>query len=153
MTQRKINARDIVLEISDGASSPTWLDVERLSSVTINYGENKEVVETVDYDSLGAYEEEVMQRGASMALEGMAMMDHLTGALPPGRARVEAMAGESALGVDSVAQIRFRYPTSTLWKIWSCTVELGEQGGEPNDKVSWSATLTKTGLTTTAAVS
>lgn len=152
MTQRKINARDIILQVSDGAASPTWLAVEHLSNVTVNLGENEETVDTTDYDSLGAYEQEIMQRGAAMDLEGMALKDDLTGALPAGRARVEAMAGEDKVGYDSLGQVRFRHPMDTLWRIWTCTFTLGEQGGETNDKTSWSATVTKSGRTTTASV-
>ena len=153
MTQRKINARDIIVEISDGAASPTYLTVENLATVTVNLSENEETVDTTDYDSDGAYEQEIMQRGASLALEGQAKKDHLTGALQPGRARVEAMAGETALGSDSIAAIRFRHPMDTQWKVWNCTVSLTEQGGGPNDKTSWGATITKSGPTTLVAVS
>lgn len=152
MTQRKINARDIVFQVSDGAASPSWLAVEHLSSVTVNPGENEESVDTTDYDSAGVYEQEIMQRGASMELEGMLLKDDTTGALPPGRARVEALAAESAVGYLSLGQVRFRYPTDTTWRIWTCTVSLAEQGGGNNDKVSWGATITKSGPTTTAAV-
>jgi hypothetical protein len=153
MTQRKINSRDIYFQISDGAASPTYLDLENMASFTFNPGENEEIVDTSDFDSDGAYEQEIMQRGASIAAEGMAKQDHLTGALQPGRARVEAMAGETALGADSLAQIRFRYPADTNWRVWNCTVTLGEQGGGSNDKLSWSATFTKSGRTTLVAVS
>ncbi|GAA3441064.1 phage tail tube protein [Planomonospora venezuelensis] len=152
MTQRKINARDIVIEVETSVTD-TWLGIENLATVTINKGENEETVETGDFDSEGAYEQEIMQRGASLELEGQYKQDHLTGALPPGRARVEEMAGEDKVGSDSLGRIRFRYPHDTLWKIWTCTFSLGEQGGGHNDKGAWGATIVKSGLTTTAAVS
>lgn len=148
MAQRRINARDIIVEIE--ASTPdTFLAVEKLQNVVVNYGENEETVDVTDYDSDGAYEQEIMQRGASMTLEGLHLMDSSTGDLPAGRARVEEMAGEAKLGADSLAKVRFRYPTATVWRIWTCTVSLGEQGGATNDKTTWSATITKSGPTTT----
>ncbi|MCG5220264.1 phage tail tube protein [Streptosporangium sp. KLBMP 9127] len=152
MTQRRINARDIVLQVSDGNVSPTWLTVENLTNVNVNLGENEETTETTDFDSEGVYEGEIMQRGASMELEGQLMKDDATGALPPGRARVEAMCGEDKVGYDSLGQIRFRHPMDAQWRIWTCTFTLAEQGGGNNDKSSWGATLTKSGATTTAAV-
>lgn len=151
MTQRKINARDIVVEI-ESAVTDTYVTIENLSSVTVNPGENEETVDTTDYESDGVYEGEIMQRGAAMELEGMLKKDHLTGALQPGRARVEEMAGETKVGYDSLARIRFRHPMDTTWRIWTCTVTLAEQGGGVNDKTSWGATFTKSGATTTAAV-
>lgn len=152
MTQRKINARDIVLEVED-STADTWLRIENLSSVTINRGENEEAADTTDFDSEGAYEQEIMQRGASMALAGQELRDDSTGALKPGRARVEAMAGEDKLGSDSLGRVRFRHPSATSWRIWTCTFSVGETGGETNAKSAWAATITKSGLSSTAAVS
>ncbi|MBF8186320.1 hypothetical protein ITP53_11280 [Nonomuraea sp. K274] len=151
MAQRRINARDIIMEIENEAPE-AWLRVERLTSVTVNPGENEETAETTDFESGGSYEQEIMQRGASMELEGLMLKDDLTGALPPGRARVEAMAGEDAVGSDSLTRVRFRHPIDPNWKIWTCTVTLGEQGGGNNDKTSWSATITKSGKSETEPV-
>ncbi|MCC5580583.1 hypothetical protein IMZ11_33695 [Microtetraspora sp. AC03309] len=147
MTQRKINARDIIIEVEDDTPD-TWLRIENLATVTHNPGENEETVDTTDYDSEGAYEQEIMQRGSSLALEGQAKKDHLTGALQPGRARVEEMAGEDKVGYDSLGRVRFRHPMDAKWRVWDATFSLGEQGGGPNDKTSWSATITKSGKTT-----
>ncbi|MEV4457011.1 hypothetical protein [Microbispora sp. NPDC049633] len=152
MAQRRINARDMIVQVED-STPDEWLPIERLQNVVVNPGENEETVDVSDYDSDGAYEQEIMQRGASLTLEGLALEDDSTGALPPGRARVEAMAGEDKVGSDSLGRIRFRSPRSSTWRIWDCTFSLGEQGGATNDKVSWSATITKSGPTTTAAVS
>ncbi|MEU8196338.1 hypothetical protein AB0C10_21380 [Microbispora amethystogenes] len=151
MTQRRINARDMIVEV-ESATPDTWVAIEQLQTITVNPGENEETVDVTDMESDGAYEQEIMQRGASMSLEGLALQDSSTGALPAGRARVEAMAGEDKVGSDSLGRVRFRYPASTSWRIWTCTFSLGEQGGATNDKVSWSATITKSGKTTTAAV-
>lgn len=152
MTERRINARDIIIQASDGATSPTWLTLEKLSGATFKPGENEEVADTTNFDSQGAYEQEVMQRGATMEIDGMALKDDLTGALPPGRARVEAMASETAVGYLSLGQIRFRHPMDTNWRVWNCTVSLGDQGGDTNDKTGWQATITKSGLTTVTVV-
>ncbi|MEV0619600.1 hypothetical protein AB0I81_40220 [Nonomuraea sp. NPDC050404] len=151
MAQRRINARDIIIEVE--ASTPdTWLPIEKLTTATVNPAESEETVETTDFESDGAAEVEIMQRGASMELEGQALQDSDTGALPVGRARVEEMAGEDKVAFDSLGRIRFRYPTSPNWRIWTCTFSLGEAGGGNNDKVSWGATIVKSGKTTTAAV-
>jgi len=152
MAKRRINARDIIVEVED-TTPDTWLPIENLQTVTVNPGENEEAVDVSDYESQGAYEQEIMQRGASLTLEGLLVKDDSTGALPPGRARVEEMAGEDKLGADSLGRIRFRHPMDTTWRIWTGTFSLGEQGGGINDKASWSATITKSGKTTTAAVS
>jgi hypothetical protein len=153
MTQRRINARDIIVQVSDGAGSPTWLAIEHLAGVVPKPGENEEVAETTDFDSLGVYEQEIMQRGASMDLEGLELKDDLSGVLPPGRARVEALASETAVGYLSLGQIRFRHPMDTVWRVWNCTVSLDDTGGKNNDKSSWGATITKSGPTITTAVS
>jgi hypothetical protein len=151
MTQRRINARDIILQV-ESATPDSWLTVENLTNVNVNAGENEETVDTTDYDSDGVYSQEIMQRGASMELEGQMMKDDLTGALPPGRARVEEMCGEGKVGYDSLGRVRFRHPMDTTWRIWTATFTLAEQGGGNNDKTSWGATVTKSGPTTTAAV-
>lgn len=151
MAQRRINARDIIIEV-ESETVDTFVTVERLQTVTVNPGENEETVEVTDYDSLGAYEQEIMQRGASLELEGLLLKDDVTGEPPAGRARVEAMAGEDKVGSDSLGRIRFRHPMDTDWRIWGCTFTLGEQGGATNDKTTWTATIVKSGLTTTEAV-
>lgn len=152
MAKRRINARDMIVEVEDDTPD-TFLPVENLQNIVVNLGENEEAVDVTDYDSEGVYEQEIMQRGASLTLEGLLMKDHSTGALPVGRARVEEMAGEGKVGYDSLGRIRFRHPMDTTWRIWTCTFSLGEQGGATNDKSTWSATVTKSGPTTTAAVS
>jgi hypothetical protein len=151
MTLRKINARDIIVQVSDGAAVPTWLAIGGLNSVTPNPSENEESADTTTYDSDGNYEGEIMQRGAAMEMEGFLLKDHLTGAPDPGQARCEYMA--TLTGYDSLGSIRFRHPMDTTWKVWTATFSIGEQGGGNNDKTSWSCTITRSGASTTAAVS
>lgn len=151
MSAVQIKARDIIVEVED-STPDTWLKVENLKTATINKGENEETVDRTNFDSDGAYEQWIMQRGASMALAGDELKDNVTGALQPGRARVEELGGEDAVGADSIGRIRFRHPLDTEWRIWECTVSLGETGGETNATSAWAATITKSGKTTTAAV-
>jgi len=150
MPPRKVNARDLIVQVSDGAATPTWLGIRGLKSLKLNPGENEETTETTDVDSGGAYEGQVMQRGATLAVEGAQMVDPVTGAPDPGQGRVEALGGETA--EESLGQIRFRHPSATHWKVWTATVSLGEQGGETNDKSAWSATFTRSGKATLLAV-
>lgn len=151
MTSIKIKARDLIVEV-ESSTPDTWLRIENLATLTINPGENVEKAVLSDFDSQGAYEEWVMQRGATMALAGQEENDSSTGAPKPGRAQVEANAGEDKLGEDSIARYRFRHPRHTEWKIWTATTVLGESGGETNAIGAWAATITKSGLTTTADV-
>ncbi|TDD25055.1 hypothetical protein E1287_37630 [Actinomadura sp. KC06] len=150
MTLRKINARDIIIEV-ETAVTDTWAGIRPgLTSATINPGENEEVADTTTYGSEGEYEQEVMQRGATMEVEAKMLKDDVTGVLDTGQARVEVLATKK--GVESLGRIRFRHPMDTEWRIWTCTATLGEQGGETNDKTSWGATFTKSGPSSTAAV-
>ncbi|MEV4837790.1 hypothetical protein AB0K05_24930 [Nonomuraea sp. NPDC049486] len=150
MTSVKIKARDLIVEVE--TTTDTWLRVENLANITINPSENVERADRTDFDSQGAYEEWIMQRGASMTLSGQDENDSSTGAAKPGRAQVETNAGEDKLGEDSIARYRFRHPRHTSWKIWEATTVLGEKGGDTNAISSWAATITKSGLTTTEAV-
>jgi hypothetical protein len=153
MPPRQVNARDIILEVNDGDPiTPTWVEVGGLLTVTPNYGENEEAADTTTMDSDGAYEQDIMQRGASMTLEGRLLRDTVTGAGDPGQALIEANAAGDKLGVDSHAMYRFRYPVDTMWKIWDATTSVGEQGGGHNDKVGFAATITRSGPSTTEAV-
>ena len=152
MTTRQINARDLIFEVSDmDAVSPVWTGVGALLSGSVSYDENEETVDTTTWDSEGHYEQEKMQLGASLSLEGRYLQDPETGVRDPGQELVEAHA--SLLGYASQINVRFRYPGATLWKLWRATVSVGEQGGGTNDKVGWSAEFTRCGAPSTAAVS
>lgn len=152
MAQEKVNARDVVFEVY-AADGTTTHSIENLKSAVHNPGENEAVAETTDFDSDGAYEEQVMQRGASITLTGDEMEDGTTGVLPAGRARIEVLAGQDAVGTDSVGKVRFRSPNATQWSIWTCTVRLSEKGGDTNAKSSWGAVIRKSGKTTFESVS
>ncbi|GAA1994389.1 hypothetical protein GCM10009799_20620 [Nocardiopsis rhodophaea] len=152
MTLVKVNARDIIIEASDGAATPTWAEIGGLTSVTVNASENEETADTTDFDSDGAYEQDIMQRGATLEMEGFLKKDDATGVLDPGQAQVTTNAGQDALGVASHAMYRFRYPVDDTWTVWDATTTVGEQGGGNNDKTSFNATLTRSGRSTTEAV-
>lgn len=151
MTAVQIPARDIIIEVEDSTPG-TWLGVENLKTATINRSENEETADLTNFNSEGAYEQWIMQRGASMALAGDEFKDDTTGALQPGRARVEALASEDSVASDSHGRVRFRHPMSTSWRIWTATFSVAESGGETNAVSSWAATITKSGKSTTAAV-
>lgn len=150
MATRQINARDLIFEVSDMAGSPTWTGVGGLLSGTISYNENEETVDTTTWDSEGYYEQEKMQLGASLSLEGRFLQDPATGVRDPGQALVEAHA--ELMGYQSQINVRFRYPGASTWKVWKATVSVGEQGGGTNDKVGWAADFARCGAPSSVAV-
>lgn len=143
MTARQINARDLIFEVSDMESVPTWTGIGGLLTGTVNYAENEEFVDTTTWDSEGYYEQEKIQLGASLSLEGRYLQDPVTGTRDPGQALVETLALK--MGYDSQIDVRFRYPGAAYWKVWKATVSVGEQGGGTNDKVSWNAEFVRCG--------
>jgi hypothetical protein len=150
MTQRKQLMRDMVVQVQsdDGL---TWLAVAGRNNITINPSENEEVADATDMDSDGEYKGVPMQRGASFALEGFLMADHLTDSEDPGQARCMELA--AAKGYEGLGAIRFRRPAATMWKIWTEAIfSAGEQSGGNNGLTSWSCTVTRSGPSTTAAV-
>lgn len=149
MAPRKISARELILQVED-ATPGSWLGINGLNSIVPNYGENEEETDTTDYQSAGEYEHEIMQRGASMALQGFVILDDITGAQDPGQARCELMATKKAH--ESKGRVRFRHPLSSTWKIWTCTFSVGEEGGGNNAKTPFNCTIKKSGAATTAAV-
>lgn len=149
MTAQKIPARDIMVEV-ESSTPGTWAAISQLTSAMHKPGENEETADTTTFDSDGDYEQLVMQRGASMELEGFLRKDDATGAMDTGQARIAVLASQK--GVASLGRMRFRHPMDEEWTIWSATFSTGDQGGGTNDMTSWSATATKSGASTTAAV-
>lgn len=150
MTQEVIPAREIIVQVAE-SDGTTWTEVQGLKSVKINPGENGEAADSTRFSSQGAYEEYMMQRGASLTLEGLGLMDTSTAVVDPGQARCDALG--ATVGLQSRGTIRFRYPTQTSWKVWSATFKPGETGGGTNDLSAWMCTITRCGLSTTVAVS
>lgn len=150
MTQRKVPARDLIVQVSDGAASPTWLGIAALNKVVVNPGEQEQATETTTYDSAGNYEELKMQRGASLKPEGFMHKDHLTGIQDPGQARCEVLG--AAVGYASLGSVRFRHPADALWRVWNnATFSLADQGGGNNDLTSWSVSIMRSGPSATAS--
>ncbi len=150
MVAEKINARDLILQVQ--LADLSWQGIAGLNSIVPNPSENEETVDTTVYASAGDYEGEIMQRGASMALEGFVYLDNVSGAQDVGQARCETLATLKAY--ESLGSIRFRHPlNTTLWKVWlQATFSVGEQGGGNNDKTPWKCAITRSGPSTTMAV-
>ncbi|MEV8055152.1 hypothetical protein AB0P37_01145 [Streptomyces antimycoticus] len=133
------------------AGAETWLPISGITTFTHNPGENEETVDTTAFDSDGLYEQDVMQRGATLEVEGQYRIDKTTKAQDPGQAYIDHEWAQR-LGIDSRNRVRWRHNTQTQWVIWDATVTPGEQGGGNNDKTSWSATITRCGAPMSAAV-
>lgn len=150
MATRPIDARGWLFEVE--SAPDTWLPISNINSFTMNPGENEETAETTHFGSDGQYEEDVMQRGASISLEGQHAADTESGAQDPGQAYIDTT-WAAGLGVESHNRFRFRHETQTTnWVVWDATMTPGEKGGGNNDKSSWSATVRRSGPATTMAV-
>ncbi|MFE4057400.1 phage tail tube protein [Streptomyces sp. NPDC059096] len=149
---RPIDARGWKFEVEDAnATSETWLPIAGTTTFTHNPGENEETVETTAFESEGMYEQDVMQRGASLSIEGQYRIDKATRAQDPGQLYIDSV-WTDRLGFESRNRVRWRHETQTQWVVWDATVTPGEQGGGNNDKTSWSATFTRCGPSMTAEV-
>ncbi len=151
MTQEVVPGRNLISQVSDGAVTPTWLDISDRTSVTVNRSENEEVADATTFDSDGEWEGVVLQRGAKYELEVLLKRDDSTAVRPPGINRLEALA--KLKGVASRGQIRFRDTSAvTEWEVWTALVSGGEQEHATNDLVKWKCGLTRSGAATTVAV-
>ncbi|GAA1977417.1 phage tail tube protein [Kitasatospora viridis] len=145
MATRRIEARGWSVQIAVGAT-PTWTPVAGLKSLTYNPGDKATQTDATDFDSQGQYEEVVLQRGATMKLDGTRRIDPATGLPDPGQGALDALA--QGLGDTSTGQIRFRYRTETQWRVWTVTATAAEQGGATNDLSKWGMVLTRCGAET-----
>lgn len=150
MVMRRINARDLIFEVSDMAVTPVWTAIGGLTEAEVDPSANEETEDTTDFDSAGEYSQEVMQRGATLKLTGKLIADDTTGARDPGQALVNTHASKT--GPDSQVDVRFRYPAETSWTTWTATVTRGAEGGGTNNKVGYEYTWTRCGAAGTAAV-
>lgn len=152
MPSEKVNARDLIFEVSNMATpTPVWTSVAGITEAKVNFGENEESEETTTFDSDGIYEQEIMQRGASLTLSGLMLVDSTSGARDPGQAQMNTHAG--AVGKASVVNVRHRYPLDTNWRVWAGTITRGEEGGGNNEKAGFEYTITRSGPATTMVVS
>lgn len=147
----KLNARDTIIEISDMATpSPVWTELAGKTKVEVDPSEAEETADTTTFESAGNAEQEKMQKGAKLTVEGFYLADSVTGAQDAGQALVEDW--HELLGHLSVRTLRFRHILSTEWKVWNATATLGAQGGENNDKTTWSVDFVRSGASSTVAV-
>lgn len=146
----KIDARGWIFQIAPADEPTTWLDIGGITEFEVDPSENNEDVDTTTFASDGEYEGEMMQRGASMEIEGFRDYDEDTGERDPGQARVDELGTKK--GRESVGAIRFRHDTEDEWTNWGAYNEPGSYGGGNNDKTSWSATLNRTGAASVTAV-
>lgn len=145
---RPIDARGWEFEI-EGETADTFVRLGNLTSWTHNPGENEETADTTTFDSDGYYEQDVMQRGATIEVSGLYAAT--SGTRDAGQDYVDKV-WTYRLGEESRGTMRYRHVSQTEWTVWECTVTPGEQGGETNAKTSWGATFTRCGAPTTAAV-
>ncbi|MGW4727667.1 phage tail tube protein [Streptomyces shenzhenensis] len=149
---RPIDARGWIFEVQDlSATDETWLPIAGLTTFGHNPGENEETADTTAFESEGHYEEDVMQRGASLTLEGQYRVDKTSRAQDPGQAYVDTDWAQR-LGIDSRNPIRWRHQTQTQWVVWDATCTPGEQGGGTNEKTTWSVTVRRSGPASSAVV-
>ena len=148
----QINARDWLFEVSVDPSEaiPVWAQVGGVESFTLSNSEGEESTDTTTFASDGNAESQAMQRGASLSLEGKLTRSADGVTADAGQAAVDELAalkGEASLG-----GVRFRYTDDTEWTVWTAWVSKGDNGGGNNDKTSWSASFTRSGAASTAAV-
>jgi hypothetical protein len=146
---RPIDARGWIFEVENHATPNTFIPIRNLTSWTLNPGENEETADTTTFDSNGYYEQDVMQRGATIELSGQYAATG--GTRDPGQLYIDET-WAYLLGEESRGRMRYRHTSQTEWTVWECTVTPGEQGGETNAKTSWGATFTRCGAPTTAPV-
>ncbi|MFC9847795.1 phage tail tube protein [Streptomyces sp. NPDC060223] len=147
MTQQKYNARDVEFQVEDFLSPGTWIAIEEIN--TFSKSHEQETTDTTVYTSNGQAESQKMQIAKTLTIEGLRKRDHVTGVQAPGQAKVEALS--ERLGEDSLGRVRFSHKLDSTWEVWTAHVTLGDQGGGNNDKVSWSATFTRSGANTSVA--
>lgn len=148
MTATKYDSRGCEFEIESGTPG-TWVAIGGLNTHTIS--RNSANADTTTYASDGDYEQQIMQRGLTLKLAGFRLVDPATGALDPGQALVETLAGQKSDA--SIGSIRFAGPGAVNWTVWSATAELDDEGGDNNAKESWGVTFTRSGASTTAVKS
>ncbi|WP_370420333.1 phage tail tube protein [Streptomyces sp. QH1-20] len=148
---RPIDARGWIFEVRDEvAATETWLRIGNLNSWSRNESENEETADTTTNDSVGYYEQDIMQRGATIEVEGL--YSQVTAGTPdPGQAYIDNEWAHR-LGADSRNRVRWRHTTQKVWVLWDATVTPGEQSGGHAEKTSWGAKFTRCGKPSTAPV-
>ncbi|MFE9645319.1 phage tail tube protein [Streptomyces sp. NPDC006365] len=138
----KYNARDVEFQVQDPDTPGTWVAIGGLN--TFSKSHEEETTDTTTYASKGQAESQKMQIGKQLTIEGF----HIRNPADPGQELVRELS--ELLGEDGLGGFRFAHKNDTSWEQWTAHVTLGDQGGGNNDKVSWSATFTRSGASTTA---
>lgn len=149
----QINARDWIFEASADPTNvtPVWTQIAGLESFSLSNSENEESTDTTTFESAGTAESQAMQRGASLKVEGKIVRANTSPfAQDPGQLVADGLA--ALVGEASLGGVRFRHVDDTDWTQWTAWVSKGDNGGGNNDKTTWSATFTRSGAATTAAV-
>lgn len=145
----KINARDWVFQVHDGAS--TWLDITELNNWDNDPTTDEEVTDGTVFASNGIWEGDVLQRGDQIELTGFYDRDPVTGVRAAGQDRLETLG--RAVGVAGRGQMRFRHIVQTEWTVWpSCLVSLLTRGGGNNAFTGWGVRVHRRTAATTAPV-
>lgn len=145
----KIPARNLIFQVQ-AADGVTWLQVGGLNELQIDPGANSAKQDVTTFDSAGAYEERIMQRGLMLTLSGFRLQDSATAAQDAGQARLDYLGLQVAEA--SLGAMRYRYGTTdTTWKVIGGTVDPSAVGGKVNDESSWGTKITRSGATTTAS--
>jgi hypothetical protein len=151
MTATKYDARDCEFQIEDPGSPGTWVAIGPTAINTFTKGHTSANTDTTTYGSGGDAEQQIMQRGLTLKLQGFRLKDPDTGALDAGQALVETLAAQKS--DDSLGGVRFAHNADTNWEVWTATAELDDSGGGNNDKVSWGVSFVRSGASSTAVKS
>ena len=146
----KIDARGWIFQIQTGPTE--WTEIGGINTFELDRDAEGETTDDTTFRSGGVYEGHAAQRGASCNLEGFYEVDDADDtAQDPGQVAVDELAEQ--VGRASLGGFRFRHETQAEWKVWATAyVNPGAVGGGNNDNTSWSATFTRSGVATTAAV-
>jgi hypothetical protein len=149
MAYQFLPARNMICQVQQ-VDGITWTQVEGQTQIGLDASANEVMTETTTYGSNGNYEELPMQRGKAISLQGMKMVDSITGLQAPGQARCATLA--EGVAYSGVGAVRFRDPLETQWKVWStATFSVGDQSGGNNDMRGWTCTIRRSGAGTLTA--
>jgi hypothetical protein len=146
MATTKIPARDFTIEIDSAyPGTPAWTPIGGLNSLTPSPSTNR--ADVTDFDSNGAAEHLVMERGLEFTIAGHHLEDALTGDRDPGQVAVETLA--RAVGLAALGSFRVTSPGGNV-DSFLASAEVTTAGGGHNDPAAWSAKLTISGSVTHA---
>jgi hypothetical protein len=140
MAVTKVLARKWLVEIAEKEAVPAFATIKGINTLT--FSNDKEDVETTDFDNDGRPEHQVAQRSNELSIEGFYLEDPTTKARDAGQQLVED-AG-NAIGEASLYVVRLTSPAGSI-KTFDASVNVGDVGGGNNDATSWGATFTVSG--------